>query len=711
MLGNFCFESMLERAGKNHSATVVDKCVTGTEKEVSFYELIENAQTIATSLKNAGIKPREIIGLKSGNRLEWIVWDLASIICDVVLQVFPEDISESDEKLREKFGLRLFISDTISFKKETSGIIDITSTIELSNITPVVSKAALTSVSDLHSKTFSSGTDGLLKGLLISRKGTELLVSHFIKAYSIDDNDSTIIFLPFSHFPQRLMLYACLWSGSSLCLTNVEEAIDCAGLFQPTFLSSQASFFNEAIHKYKNSPIENEYCVLGGKLRFIITAMASYEIIEKYLEIGIPVYEGYGITELGMVAWNYPNNNKYGTVGKPLNSEELMLAIDCEILIKRSSPLCIGYYDSKTNEKLIFDTNTYIHTGDLGEIDDTGYLLLKGRKKNTVTTKSGENYQLEAIELGIQNISGVGFTAVLYDEAQDTIVFYVIPDKNCNTLTDISFQKSLIKVINKYVSNTCLKRLVLGWEKPSMKNGAMTRSMKLDRAGMLRLIDNKSEKNGVSFSTHSSIFVSKEIIVETFLPRFIVDSNMVKEMKGYSFIVLRPHGEILERFVDISQMLKNNQVKGKYVNAPHITLLEVPPEHNKNHLRKAIARWASLTSPFEIIAEDVSATMFGLPLATIGVSSTEKLTIALANLRNAADSASLPFVCNIDVKDWIFHITLLDYREVTSDESNIVSKFVDEYEGLTSSTCLITQVELVSYEDGLMETSEIFLLG
>lgn len=223
MAADFCFESMVERAGSNHRAWAIDKDSDGIERQLSYSELVGSARRLATRLKALGLKAREIIGIKSSNRLEFLVWELAAIMCDAVLQVFPEDFPGEDVKQMEQYGLRLFVSESATAEGAVDGIFDIASTLPLGDIALASGVASLAAHSDLHSKTFSSGTAGALKGLMISRRGTESIVNQFIKAFGIADNDSTILFLPLSHYPQRLTLYASLWAGTSLCLADVDE--------------------------------------------------------------------------------------------------------------------------------------------------------------------------------------------------------------------------------------------------------------------------------------------------------------------------------------------------------------------------------------------------------------------------------------------------------------------------------------------------------
>src|SRR5690606_36171173 len=446
MTANFSFKNMIERAGRNHHSWVIDKRGCGTERKLSFSELVGHAKVLAKLLKESGIEPREIIGLKSSNVLEWLVWELAAIMCDVVLQVFPENMPESDGERLAQYRLRVLVSDTAAAERGVLGLIDINSTLCLTKVAPAGLRAPMATISDLHSKSFSSGTAGSLKGLMISRRGTELQVAKFLQAYGISDTDRTILFIPLSHFPQRLVLYACLWAGSSLCLSDLEDVFLSAETFRPTFLSAQASFFSEAIRAKKTAGSEEGHGVLGGKLSFILTAMVSRETLEKYNDIAVPVYETYGITELGMISWNYPGNTRPGTVGKPLDPNDLSFTQDGEILVKREAPLCIGYYNDVDSEHL-FEPG-YIHTEDLGELDDEGFLVLKGRKQNTVKPKSGDSYQLESIEARIQALLGVEFAAVLYDQADDAVVCYVVPDEKHTSFPEVSLRNSIIDLLD-----------------------------------------------------------------------------------------------------------------------------------------------------------------------------------------------------------------------------------------------------------------------
>lgn len=272
----------------------------------------------------------------------------------------------------------------------------------------------------------------------------------------------------------------------SFSLADINDATRSSDKLCPTFLSLPASFFESAIDSYDADDKEVRRKILGGKLRFLLTAMASKEMLMRFDSVGLPVYETYGITELGIVSWNSENSTRYGTVGKPLDPTEITFSGDGELIVNRKFPLCIGYYTGVS--EISEFTYQYTYTGDLAAMDKDGFLSLKGRKKNVVNTKSGESYQLEMIEASVQKLSGVEFAAALYDVMDDSIICYVVPDMKTKKVKEDALVAAIISLLDSEFPDIRNKSVVIGLEKPSMKNGTMTRSMKLDRNRMLELV-------------------------------------------------------------------------------------------------------------------------------------------------------------------------------------------------------------------------------
>jgi long-chain acyl-CoA synthetase len=125
------------------------------------------------------------------------------------------------------------------------------------------------------------------------------------------------------------------------------------------------------------------HCVTGA-------APIAQEILEFFYACGVPVMEGYGMTETSTVATvNTVEDFRFGSVGKPLPGVELKIADDGEVLVKGAN-IFQGYYKNEdaTNEAL---DHGWLHTGDLGRVDEDGFLYITGRKKDIIITAGGKN--------------------------------------------------------------------------------------------------------------------------------------------------------------------------------------------------------------------------------------------------------------------------------------------------------------------------------
>ena len=137
----------------------------------------------------------------------------------------------------------------------------------------------------------------------------------------------------------------------------------------------------------------------GGQLKFFISGGAPLDktINEFMWIIGLPVYEGYGLTETSpVVALNVPGATKFGSVGKVIPGTELKLAADGELLIK-GEQITSGYYKDKKGTKAAF-VDGWFKTGDIAKIDADGYLYIIDRKKEIIVTSNGKNVAPQYLE-------------------------------------------------------------------------------------------------------------------------------------------------------------------------------------------------------------------------------------------------------------------------------------------------------------------------
>ena len=154
----------------------------------------------------------------------------------------------------------------------------------------------------------------------------------------------------------------------------------------------------------------------GGRIRQAVTGAApiAKEILELFFAAGIPVLEGYGMTETSTVATvNQLEDYKLGSVGKPLPGVEVRIAEDGEVLL-RGANIFKGYYKNEqaTAETLV---DGWLHTGDLGYVDGDGFLFINGRKKDIIITAGGKNITPSNLESGLKQNRWISQAVVVGD--------------------------------------------------------------------------------------------------------------------------------------------------------------------------------------------------------------------------------------------------------------------------------------------------------
>jgi long-chain acyl-CoA synthetase len=168
--------------------------------------------------------------------------------------------------------------------------------------------------------------------------------------------------------------------------------------------------------------------LFGGQLRHATTGAAPIapEILEFFDDAGVPVLEGYGLTETtGVATISTIEDHKFGTVGRALRGVDVEIADDGEIVM-RGPNIFQGYFrnEDATREVLV---DGWFHSGDIGEIDDDGYLRITGRKKDLIITAGGKNISPTNLENDLKQ-SPLISQAVVYGDRRPYLVALVTLD-------------------------------------------------------------------------------------------------------------------------------------------------------------------------------------------------------------------------------------------------------------------------------------------
>jgi long-chain acyl-CoA synthetase len=240
---------------------------------------------------------------------------------------------------------------------------------------------------------------------------------------------------------------------------------------------------------------------VGGRARLFISGGAPLgkELAAWYADIGIRIDEGYGLTETSpVIAVNTQQNHKLGTVGKPLPNIDLRIAADGELLVRGPS-IFKGYWNMPEETAAAFEDD-WFKTGDIGHIDEEGYLSITDRKKDLIKTSGGKFIAPQPIENSLKANPYVGEAAVVGDKRRFPAVLIVpnfpileewAKNRGISTIAYAelvrlhqvrALYEGIVDEVNENLAQfEKLKKFVLIPDELSIADGTLTPSMKLRR--------------------------------------------------------------------------------------------------------------------------------------------------------------------------------------------------------------------------------------
>lgn len=496
-------DQLLARASGYASATLEADSLKGGMVSFSFPDVIQQVRGLQEQLTAAGFRPGHQVGIKAGNSLEWVLWDLAVTTLGGVIVALPDELRVNNaDALLEEHDLALLAHGCEFTTFNTGAVIDLTrSPFDLTGkqVRPSARGAANP---DLLTKVYSSGTTGHLKGLLISRAGTEHLVTRFIADFALGYSDHHLIFLPLSNFQQRMSVYGCLWSGASLRFTVFTNIFNALKTFAPTFLISPPVLYENLDRIYRPDLDGGARLKegLGGRMRFLITGMAPIRraVLQSFNQAGVELLEVYGVTETGMIAWNLSGQNRIGTVGRGIWPEDLLLDDEGQILIRRALPLSLGYFSGDaTATANVFCADGIIATGDIGSIDESGWVTLRGRIKDIVITPGGKKFHPSEVESAFLTVAGVQQVAIVNSQAQ-FFTAVIITDGVDDQERLQAINRSLSVVNEGLEAYKRVQRLVFADQPFTVGNGCLTGNLKINRKGIHTLYRHQIESQSTA---------------------------------------------------------------------------------------------------------------------------------------------------------------------------------------------------------------------
>jgi long-chain acyl-CoA synthetase len=339
------------------------------------------------------------------------------------------------------------------------------------------SRALQTGPDDLATLIYTSGTTGDPKGVMLTHGNIASNVSTSVELFSFRDSDECLSFLPLSHIFERMFGHYCMFykgvlinyaGGIDTVPTDMQER-------RPTLMASVPRLYEKIyarVHETVRSaspvrrrlfawgkqvgedwadrvvdrrPVPPGLAIArrladrlvfarlrartGGRIRFFISGGAplSPDIARFFFAAGMPILEGYGLTETSPVmAVNTFEHLKLGSVGRPIPGVEIRIAPDGEI-ITRGPNVMRGYFNKPEATAEALDPDGWFHTGDIGVLDAEGFLRITDRKKDLIVTAGGKNIAPQPIE-NLAKTSKFVTSAVMLGDRRPFPIMLVVPN-------------------------------------------------------------------------------------------------------------------------------------------------------------------------------------------------------------------------------------------------------------------------------------------
>jgi long-chain acyl-CoA synthetase len=393
---------------------------------------------------------------------------------------------------------------------------------------------------------YTSGTTGPPKGCVLSHGNYRQVVTMLESAGAVQEDEVTYLFLPLAHAYALLIQLVNFDIGTTIAYFGGDstQIVPEIQQVQPTYLPSVPRIFEkiytlalasqppevqekmqaaaklgvkvrdlqirgEEVPPELLAPFEqaeeqlfsNVRAIFGGRLRQAVSGAApiAKEILEFFYGCGVPVLEGYGMTETATVAtYSTIEHHRFGSVGRTLPGVDARVAEDGELLI-RGANIFQGYY---RNDDASFGAiiDGWLHTGDLGSIDEDGYVSITGRKKDIIITAGGKNLTPANLENDMKQTRWVSqavmhgdrrpYPVMLIALDEDEIVPWAksqgIEDTSIATLAQNEEVRGLIqaeldKANAKYAQVEQVKRFFILDHDLSQETGELTPTLKVKR--------------------------------------------------------------------------------------------------------------------------------------------------------------------------------------------------------------------------------------
>ncbi|ELB1499478.1 AMP-binding protein [Vibrio alginolyticus] len=519
-------EMILKWAQERPNEVYLKQIINRQFVEYTFSDVADQALKLVSALRSLGVKPGDKVALVSKNCAEWFICDLAMMLGDYVsVPIFPTAGADTIEYCVTHSESKVIIGGKLDDPKATQQVIDAMP--ELISIAlpydtapkckheyqaliadAVPSKERPQHYDDkLMSLVYTSGTSGLPKGAMLTYGAFSWSVQQLINHIGIQENDRLFSYLPLAHITERVYIFGSSIMGGvpTAFPESLDTFIEDVKMHRPTLFISVPrlwTLFQQRIQDklpqkklnillkipFVNSLIKKKLADgLGLDQARVLgcgSAPVSPALLEWYHSVGLDITEAWGMTEsFAYSTLNYPfRADKIGSVGNAGPGIELKIAADDEIMV-RGKGLFSGYYKNDIATQESFDSEGWLHTGDIGAIDSDGYLTIQGRKKDNFKTAKGKFVSPVPIEKKLFEYSRVEMMCLI-GLGLPAPILLVVPHDFPNFDRERyarTTRKVIARMNQELASHEQIKGVLMIKEPWSIENGVLTPTLKIKR--------------------------------------------------------------------------------------------------------------------------------------------------------------------------------------------------------------------------------------
>ncbi|NQY54271.1 MAG: long-chain fatty acid--CoA ligase [Campylobacteraceae bacterium] len=521
----------------------------GKYLNISVSTFRSNVLCLASNLKELGIKENDKVGIFATSSPFWLIFDFAIHQLGAISVPIFANISNKNLnfEINDANITYIFIDDESRLKDIKKDLIVITHNFiiikenyydlntlikEENHLEGFQSYKA--DEEDIFSIIYTSGNTGTPKGVMLSHKNILSQINDISSLINLKEHEIILSLLPLAHiFERTIMSFYLSHAVSVYFVDEITNTGNLLKIVRPTIMTAVPRLLDKIFNKIKlnisSKPLISRIIgllafsyamkydinkdsflfklfdklvyiklreIFGSRLETLVSGGAplNKSVCNFFNNIGISIYQGYGLSEFSpVISSNYPGSNKIGSCGKVLPSVEIKF-LDKEILARGPSVMK-GYLNQKKLTKETIDQEGWLHTGDIGYLDEDKYLYVNSRKKEIYKTSTGQYVNTIFIEQELSKNSYIEFAIIFANNRKyvSALLFVdkekFLAQKEYDNIEEYYSKSSILNNIEKHINKTNKK--LNNWENVikyklitkeiSIENGELTPSMKICR--------------------------------------------------------------------------------------------------------------------------------------------------------------------------------------------------------------------------------------